>query len=309
MIDDHLIGVFSEFEGGTAFNRGLETDISGLQTKFGGIGDRIPQNLDLLADQFASKVSTIGSRYTASAQRLEGFAAHVSDHFDHIADNMSLFSSSQQLENSLSNAKENSCGDMHSIFGSITQEGPSAIKSMSANIDLALRTFDEVKTTYTELQQEVASVRTGLLANLNQQIALEVSDAKRLVMVDLKGQLENQFNTAKRQIRDDLVASVIAQTTDVRNQAASTLRDGLRMRDDAVEGVVSTMDRYASEMSAQETTLGNLITNEKAKILAATKRLTQFASAANIRSLVNSDPCVQTLMGYVGSDSLLRKLG
>jgi hypothetical protein len=309
-IDDGLKGIIQDMEGGTAFNRGLEGTVQGVGSRLSGVAARVPTNLDLMAGHFQSRAADIGNRMTASVTQVNRFGEHITDHFNKLSDNINLFASSQRMENAMSGKAENSCGDMHSFFGSITQEGPSLMDKIRDTVEFAASSFDQVNAIYGELKQQVDFARGGMLQNIERELAVQVDDAKRLVLVDLKGQLEVSFNTMAREGRDALIADAIDAIEDsTRKGEAEKLRDDIRARDDAVEASFLDMDKQASEIDAKQAELGKMMDSEQAKVTNATKRLTTLGAASSMRSLYKSDPCVQTLMGYVGSDSLLGKMG
>ncbi len=309
-IDDQTKGIIEELQGGTAFNRSFETTITTAHTALSGLTSQIPQTLTLLETSVQNTISGIADRVSASVDKVASFADHVASHFDNISDNIAKFASAQRLDNAMaSSPDENACGSMHDHFGSITTEGPSLISQVQSGISTALDTFNEVRSAYADLQSAVASVRTGLITQLQQELAIELDNAKRTALTAAQTAITNQMNSAIRSVRESLTSTSVNILTGSRKTNAEALQTSMQSHDVSAANAVTQATTAISTIESKATDLKNRAESEVQAAEDAVSKLTTLGNASSIKSLFGSDACVQTLLGYVGSDSLLSKLG
>lgn len=309
MLDPTTRGVFEALEGGTAFDRSLENQITSVGNRLGSISDQLPSDFVAVSPDIQNMITGVPSRITSTIDQVGPFSEHVASQFDGLGQNLSLFSSSQKLENEMAGEDSNACGSMHDFFGSITEEGPSLIGQIGQKSDSLLATVQQFKTAYADLQSSIQSAKGVLEGAIQDEIAATADQAKISQLQGLLGQVQSQFGTGYASDRSSLVASALDMLSTSRKSSVTAAATSMGNLDTLLSSHASSISGLADEIETHGGALGSIVDSEQGQMQNAVSRLTTLGEASSMQSLFRTNPCVQTLLGYVGTDALLSKLG
>lgn len=310
MFDEGTRAVFDELEAGTAFNRALEDQIGEMGSRLEATFADLPTEFNAVSSDIANRITGLADSMPATLEKIAPFAEHVTNQFNGLAQNIGLFSSAQRLENEMAGSEDtNACGDMHDFFGSLTQAGPTRIGDMNVGANAIIDRLQQFKTAYADLQSIVQTARSDIQTALQSEISATNDSGKVSQLQGLLSRVQSEFASGPATARTGLLDEAKALLTGARQTAVEARGTAMQAIDQSLEEHSSEIDSAAGTLGTLGDELGDIVAGEKEKLSQATKRLTTLGEASSIRSLFSSNPCAQTLLGYVGTDSLLSKLG
>jgi archaellum component FlaC len=310
-LDNGLKGAFNQIKDGTAFNRSFESavgnvtgHISGIQTKIGSM----PSSINGVADSIVSKANNIGSQITSATNRIPAFASHVTKQFNDLANNISTFASSQGLKNALS-GKAGGCSNMKDFFGSITTDGPKLIGEINLLVDNVSTEIDRFTNLGATLQGNITASYDEIVNQLNAEISSAGADIDRITDLNaMKDTLEANFRSGVAEIRADLAQQAQSKLNAQRRALVDGSIREMRLTDLNIQGAANKIETLAGEIDLSSQGLQGLIDKETATLNGAVSELETLGQASGMRSLFGSNPCVQTLLGFVGETNFLKNL-
>lgn len=312
-IDAKTVGIMDELASGTAFNRAFEGTIGTVKTTVEGVLPAVqglPATINGVSSEIMNSIQGLDSKITSAIDSMTSFIPHVTSQFDNLASNIDLFSSSQGLKNALSGGT--SCSSMHDFFGSITKEGPDLIGSfgeMAGQLTDGISSFTQLGT---DLQGAIGSTQTQLVSSIQNEITLATGLGDTAKVTQLQGILsdvQSQFSTGVESLRSDLVDQASSLLTGTNLSSLATQAQAMFDIDLGISQGADLISGLAGDFELGGSSLSDMIAGETSKLTESTDQLVQYGEATAMQSLFGNDKCVQTLLGYVGSDSFLSKLG
>lgn len=309
--DSVSLNVMDAIENGTAFDRTLETTVSGLSDKLGTINAAISDVgsvVNAVNPALVAKVTGIANTLSSITDKVGQFGSHVTDMFDTIPDRLSTFSSHQGLKNALEK-KAQSCDSMKDFFGSITDVGKGLVSGMDGHTEGLLQSVNDFKALTVELQTVVADTKSSLSNAINAEISLIPASDRKTQLQNALTAIENQFSSGDHSAREGLVENVKNLFTGAAKEQINGLAIPMFNKDFDVISSANKAESHSTGLGENATKLKDMIDGENGKMQQAEQKLLKFAQASSISSMFKGDPCVNTLMGHIGTDNLLKKLG
>lgn len=320
-IDQNLQTIMDDVDTGAAFDRSIIIKLDDMmgewvnveaqedtlfgsfspaKGKFTGLADSTPYSLgDLdsvtLTDKLGAPILLTDAEKTLLVDEpkgaLSGLRKQMNSQFGSLVDNIRLYSSHQRVKNAM--GQETGCGELSNHFGTITGLG----QQISNTVFEVKNAIDQVKLLKTQIQSEIDAFDTNVInlltGRINGTILSQIIEGS-----GLHDQLDNI-----------LIASGIAndsiEAEEIRTKAGEFLNDNLinffNKKTEVNEGM--------KDITKEKGGILKQIGTEKAVLDKALTILRKLSDASSITGLFKSNECIQTLMGFVGTDSFLNKLG
>jgi hypothetical protein len=262
--------------------------------------DTVPDTINGVSQSLVDGVSGVGAQLTAAANQLPDFVEHVNDMMGDIMGKATMFASAQGLDNAINGTS--GCTDMTDFFGSITTIGPGMLdqlSSLTAAVSGGISSFVQLGQ---DLQPQIISAQSALLSGLSQS---GVSGAVQA----LQTQITNEFGTAVGDVRAQLSDQAMALMTDSVKANVLPAITQMKGTDFDISAAANTVMSGSSQISSVAQGLVDLGTGEKNIMKEAVAQLEQLGGVSSVQSLFNSNPCVQSLMGFVATNGFLKTLG
>ena len=309
--DPNTLSAMSLLSGGGAFDRTLETTVSAATSNASGIAAQfsaLPSQINGVESGLLANFTSFQTQATSLASTaLPAFATHVTSQFDGLAQNIGLFASHQGLENALAGIPSG-CSTMHSFFGSITQEGPQLMAAVAATMTQAQSILGQFTQLTQNLQGQITNTQTALISNLTTELGVTTDPAKILQIQSTLTAVQGTFNSAIAATRGSLVDQAKALLTGGRNDLIANASSLMKSIDSDLGIHGATMGGLSTALGGHSTSLSSLISNETSTITGAVSRLVSLGHVSSIKSLFSSNGCVQSLLGYVGTNNFLKLL-
>lgn len=309
-LDAKTVGIMDELASGTAFNRAFEGTIGDVKTTVEGVLpslETIPTTINGVSESIMSSVQGLDTKLTSAIDSITSFLPHVTSQFDNLASNIDLFSSSQGLKSAL--AGTSNCSSMHDFFGSITKEGPELMNSfsdMAGQLTEGISNFTQLGT---DLQGAISSTQSQMISSIQAEIAATTDATKLTQLNSLLSEVQSSFGTAVETVRADLVEQAQGLLTGTNLSSLTTQAQEMLNIDLGIAQGADLISGIAGDFELGGTSLSDMVAGETSKLTESTEQLVQYGEAQAMQSLFGNDKCVQTLLGYVASDSFLSKLG
>lgn len=310
-----------DVESGAAFDRSIITKLDGMMDewvnvaaqentlfgsfspakgKFTGLADETPysledlDNLDL-TDSAGAPIVLSDAEKTLLLDEpkgaLSGLRKQMDSQFGSLVDNIKLYSSHQRVKNAM--GQGTGCGELSNHFGSITGLG----QQISNTVFEVKNAIDQVKLLKTQIQSEIDSFDTNVINLLTGRINGTIL-SQIVAGTGLHDQLDNI-------LQESGIASDSIDAEEIRTQVGELLNDNLTNFFSKKSAVNEGMENITKEKGGILKQIGT----EKAVLDTALTTLRKLGDASSITGLFKSNECIQTLMGFVGTDSFLNKLG
>lgn len=309
-LDAKTVGIMDELASGTAFNRAFEGTIGTVKTAVEGVlpsVESLPTTINGVSSEIMNSVQGLSSKISGAVSSITSFLPHVTSQFDNLASNIDLFSSSQGLKNALSGGT--SCSSMHDFFGSITKEGPelmSQFSDMAGQLTEGISNFTQLGT---DLQGAISSTQSQMISSIQAEIAATTDATKLGQLNSLLTDVQSSFGSAVESVRADIVDQASGLLTGTNLSSLTTQAQQMFNIDLGISQGADLISGIAGDFELGGTALSDMIAGETSKLTESTDQLVQYGEATAMQSLFGNDKCVQTLLGYVASDSFLSKLG
>lgn len=313
-LEQGIKDAFTMVSEGTAFDRSFEDVVAAVPAKLTSVTDKLatlPSTINGVSSDIIAKASGIGDMISGASSALPDFQSHIASKFDNIMGDISTFSSAQGLSNALANggAGTSGCGGMMDFFGSITTKGPQAIGQMTSMADQIMGEMDNFTQLGTDLQSHITGTKDGLLSALNTEIANTTDVGKLADLNNIKSQITSQFQTGLSDVRADLSKQAMALLPSNAQGTVSSLVSGMRNTDFSILQSAESINGIAGTIGEKASALTSMISGEQTAMTSAVGQLEQLGAVSEMKSLLSSNPCVQTLMGFVGNSDFLKTLG
>jgi hypothetical protein len=328
-IPDNTKGIIDDLTNGTAFDDSLSGQLSTLRTDLAGIAakkveystvmgsfsptttqfDNVVLAVDetpLTLDDFSSLDIRDSSGVPFSAemkQALVGlprgmtgmFRNHVTSHFANLSDRMSLYASSQSVRNALGQSA--GCGGLVENFGSILSTGKEAYAGFFAAKNDIQNVFTEVKQIKTQIQSEintfddkVVQILTGRVNNtILSRVVKGTGLQDQVDAILIEGGFAKDSATAT-QVRSEIAVFLTPTLNNFFNKKAS-------------------VNSAVAKISAGRASIFDMIGRELTHANQATSLLRKLGAANAMQNLFKTNECIQTLIGFVGRDGFIGRLG
>jgi hypothetical protein len=309
-LDAKTVGIMDDLASGAAFDRTFETTIGDIKTTMeGSIAtiQSLPTTINGVSGDIMSKVQGLDTMVSGAIDKVAPFLDHVTSQFDNLAGNLDLFASSQGLKNALAGAE--SCDSMHDFFGSITQEGPELMNQLGSLTSDLTSGIDQFKALGDSLQTSISDTQSQLVSSLQSEISTTTDSAKLTQLNGLLTQVQSSFGTAVGDVRAGVIEQASSLLSGANLSSLTTKATQMLGIDSSISSGADAISGIAGNIDLGGSGLTDLLTGEQNKLTDAVSQLTTLGDAQAVQSLFGSNKCVQTLLGYVGTDSFLGKLG
>lgn len=308
-LDAGLTAAYTHLTDGTAWNREFETVAGGVESHINSIQASItalPNSINGVESSVLSRITGLQSTVTAASGRMPDFVSHITNHFNNLTHNISTFASAQGLVNALA-GKAKGCGSLPSFFGSITTTGPAIVSQITGLVNQVQTEITNFTGLASTLQTQIVSTQSEIINQLNAEIA-GASGGQLTNLLSLKTNIQTNFNSGIASLRADLTQQVMSAISTERAALVAPLDQQLRAVDLNIFGSSNHLESLVGGINLHSLSLHDMIAAETAQLTGAINQLETLGAASAMRSLMGSNPCVQTLMGFLGTDNFLRGL-
>lgn len=320
MITENAKSVISDLASGDAFDRSMQDGVDGLASEWSGLdqsslfGSRSPLHgsLDEMFDNTPHDIASIGSLdisdrlgapITLSTDAtnsligtpkgaLSSISQQMGSQVDGLMDNLKVFSSHQQTLNDLGEGA--GCSSMNDTFGTITAFGKS-ISDTAKSVNNAINSFKQLKT---QLQSEITNFDNNVIGILTGQINGTVLSE----LVAGSG-LHDQIDKI---LEDSGIAQNSSEAQQIKSDVSAALTNPELIDFFVTKNLtfqnIKQLKNEAGEIIHQ-------ISKEKLSIDSALTKLRQVSDGLTMLGMFKSNPCVQTIVGFNGTDNFISKLG
>lgn len=320
MITENAKSVISDLASGDAFDRAMQAGVDGLASEWGGLdqnnlfGNRSPLHgsLDEMFDDTPHDIASIGSLDISdrlgepislpqdAANSLIGtpkgalssISQQMGSQVDGLMDNLKVFSSHQQTLNDL--GEGTGCSSMNNTFGTIAAFGKS-ISDTARNVTNSINSFKQLKA---QLQSEITNFDNNVIGILTGQINGTVLSE----LVAGSG-LHDQIDKI---LEDSGIAQNSAEAQQIKSDVGAALTNPELM------DYFVTKDLTYQNLKQLKNEAGEIVRQigtEKITIGSALTKLRQVSDGLTMLGMFKSNPCVQTVVGFNGTDNFISKLG
>ena len=299
---DRIDSMNAEWANLTSQQSSLFGTFSPIFGKFEGLVDSTGytlENLDnlILKDRSGNLITLTDAQKAQLVDQPKGVLTNLrrqaEGQFNNLVDNIKLYSSHQRVKNAM--GKSSGCGELSTHFGSIADLG----QRVSGTIVAFKNALDEVKLIKTQIQSEITAFDTNVINLLTGRI-----NGTILSQLVAGSGLHDQIDNI---LQESGIAHDSTEATQIRTQIGGLLNGNIALTNffDKKRLVNEVMAKINNERGGIVRQVGE----EKGVFNTALTTLRKLGNASAIAGMFKSSECIQTLMGFVGTDSFLNKLG
>jgi hypothetical protein len=307
ILDENTKEVINLLETGTAFNVNADSTIVAVRSTLSSFTAPAMVGVD---SSITSTMNSTQQAIRSLGNQIPDFSAHVQQQFESLPDKISLFASSQGLSNAMSGST--GCDSLHTWFGSLTGQSGQVGGALSMVSDFKRNVVDQmqkVQNVYTALRTSVGDAKDRIIGNLQFQLVDAATSAQAGDIQAAITKVENLFLNADANARQAIAAEATALLSADRAAVVNSFAEAMGIQDTSLSQAVTQFSAVTNGVVIDASALTQEILNENTLVEEATNKLITLGQASGMRSLFKGNTCVGTLMGYVGTDALLKRLG
>lgn len=224
---------------------------------------------------------------------LSGLSVQMGDQINNIVDSVKIFSAHQSVLNSLGEGQN--CSSMESTFGSIASFG----QQVSNIANQGLNALNDFKALKTQLQSEITNFDSNVIGILSGHI-----NGTILSNLVVGSGLNDQIDKI---IVDSGIGANSAEALQIRQDVGALLSGNTELVDYFVTKNLTLQNLQSIRNEAGE--IIRQIGTEKITLDNALTKLKRVSDGLTMLGLFKSNPCVQTIVGFNGTDDFISKLG